>query len=208
MTTFASLFGGGRLADIGALQAGCELIWDVELESAIAEVGSQLPGKTFVQSVIEMDWKKVEPPDILWASPPCVNFSAAKASAAETDLDIALARSIVDAIAALQPKAFILENVEAYKNSASLKLTEEALFSMGYWISREVVNSADFGVPQTRRRLILRAIKNGFVPPLHGGKKWVGWYEAIADLIPSLPDSQLAQWQVDRLPKTCFLICS
>ena len=201
MTTFASLFGGGRLADIGALQAGCELLWDVEIDSAIAEVGSQLGGQTYIQSVTDMDWRKVEPPDILWASPPCVNFSAAKHNAAETELDMALAQSIVDAIAILKPKAFILENVEAYKKSESLRLIEEPLFSMGYWVHREVVNSANFGVPQTRRRLILRAVKNGFVPTLTGQKRWVGWYEAIADLIPSLPESKLAQWQIDRLPE-------
>ena len=201
MTTFASLFGGGRLADIGALQAGCELIWDVELDSAIAEVGSQLGGQTYIQSVTDMNWEKLEPPDILWASPPCPNFSVAKHNGAETELDKALAQSIVDAIAILKPKAFILENVEAYKKSASLRLIEEALFSMGYWIHREVVNSANFGVPQTRRRLILRAVKGGFVPTLTGQKRWVGWYEAIADLIPSLPESKLAQWQIDRLPE-------
>jgi len=30
---------------------------------------------------------------------------------------------------------------------------------------------------------------------------WIGWYEAIADLIPSLPDSEFAKWQLDLLPE-------
>ena len=29
---------------------------------------------------------------------------------------------------------------------------------------------------------------------------WVGWYEAIADLLPTLPESKLAPWQLARLP--------
>ena len=31
-------------------------------------------------------------------------------------------------------------------------------------------------------------------------RPWVGWYEAIEDLIPTLPDSQFAPWQLKRLP--------
>ena len=30
--------------------------------------------------------------------------------------------------------------------------------------------------------------------------KWVGWYEAIEDLIPTLPESEFAPWQLERLP--------
>lgn len=62
------------------------------------------------------------------------------------------------------------------------------------------MNSADYGVAQTRRRLIIRATLNGLLPPLPTPTPWVGWYEAIEDLIPSLPPSQFAQWQLDRLP--------
>jgi site-specific DNA-cytosine methylase len=32
-------------------------------------------------------------------------------------------------------------------------------------------------------------------------KKWVGWYEAIEDLIPGLPESEFAKWQLERLPE-------
>lgn len=200
--TFASLFGGGRLADIGAMQAGCHLIWDVEVNLAIAEVGAQLPGKVYTRSVTEMDWRTVERPDILWASPPCTNFSVAKTNAVETEQDKTLALAVVDAIDTLLPPVFILENVEGYKRSASLEFIEGALFALGYWVDRQVVNAADFGVPQTRRRLILRAIKGGFVPSLPQPQAWKGWYQAVEDLVPSLPETKLAQWQIDRMPET------
>ena len=55
-------------------------------------------------------------------------------------------------------------------------------------------------VPQTRRRLILRASR-GLLPWLPEPVPWVGWYAAIEDLIPTLPESKLAPWQLARLPE-------
>jgi site-specific DNA-cytosine methylase len=56
-------------------------------------------------------------------------------------------------------------------------------------------------VPQTRRRMIMRAVRGGFVPYLPQAERWVGWYEAIEDIIDTLPDSQFAPWQLTRLPE-------
>jgi hypothetical protein len=55
---------------------------------------------------------------------------------------------------------------------------------LGYWLHVDVLNAADFGVPQTRRRLVVRAVRGGFVPHLPPKIAWRGWYDAIADLIP------------------------
>jgi site-specific DNA-cytosine methylase len=56
-------------------------------------------------------------------------------------------------------------------------------------------------VPQTRRRMIVRAVRGGFVPHLPAPARWVGWYEAIEDILHTLPDSQFAPWQLERLPE-------
>lgn len=54
-------------------------------------------------------------------------------------------------------------------------------------------------IPQTRNRLILRASLLGLLPPLPAPVPWVGWYAAIEDLIPMLPESAFAPWQKIRL---------
>jgi DNA (cytosine-5)-methyltransferase 1 len=101
---------------------------------------------------------------------------------------------------AQQPQVFTLENVWQYRTFAAFRLICDTLGHMGYFWTYDHVNAADFGVPQTRRRLILRASR-GLLPFLPQPVPWVGWYAAIEDLLPTLPESKLAPWQLARLPE-------
>lgn len=204
--TFASLFTGGGLADVGAMAAGYKLLWGVEYDPAIAAVANaNLPhaDQVYAESVVGFDWATLERPDHLHMSPPCQDFSVAKSTGKVSNDNDALAQACVDAIKALQPSTVTLENVEGYRKATGFQAIVDALWGLGYWVNVDVLNSADFGVPQTRRRLILRAVKGGFPKPLpEPVKPWKGWYQAIEDLIPTLPETQFAPWQLKRLPES------
>jgi DNA (cytosine-5)-methyltransferase 1 len=206
MKTFASMFTGGGLADIGAIAAGYKPIWGIEIDPEIADIASlNLGHQVICKSVLDVDPSTLERPDILWASPVCVNFSVAKTNAQELEVDRATASQTANFIAVLRPKVFILENVRGYKRSESLQVIKDTLAELGYGVDEQVVNAAEFGVPQTRHRLILRAVLDGTppaLPPKLPKSQWVGWYEAIADLTPELPEAKLAQWQISRLPES------
>ena len=50
-------------------------------------------------------------------------------------------------------------------------------------------------------RLVGRAERfKDATPPFPPAVPWQGWYQAIKDLLPGLPDSQFALWQLERLP--------
>ncbi|MHC5825682.1 MAG: DNA cytosine methyltransferase, partial [Nostoc sp.] len=133
-------------------------------------------------------------PDYLHASPVCANFSQAHTAKAgialETADDLSAAIAVAEAIRQLQPRVFTLENVPRYQNSQSFSIILSALEQEGYSVNYSVANMADFGLPQARRRLVLIASK-GFHIAIPAHRKPIGWYEAIAHLIPTMTDSQL-----------------
>lgn len=133
-------------------------------------------------------------PDYLHASPVCANFSQAHTAKAgiafETTDDLSAAIAVAEAIRQLQPQVFTLENVPRYQNSQSFSIILSALELEGYSVNYSVVNMADFGLPQARRRLVLIASR-GCRVAIPAYRKPIGWYDAIAHLIPTMSDSQL-----------------
>ena len=197
--TLATLFSGGEGVGCGARAAGLRHLWGIEIDDAVAQIARDNGFDVETADILEVNPANYAPPTILHASPPCPNFSNAKQGRQESDYDIALARAIADFINILCPLYFTLENVYGYRKSRSWAIICKALHGCGYWFDLAHVNAADFGVPQTRKRMIVRAALRQMVSPLPPPEPWVGWYEAIEDLIPTLPESRFAPWQLARM---------
>lgn len=208
--TIASLFTGGGLVECGAIAAGYRPIWGIEsdpcnpkLSGAIADCYEKNFGTHIIrQPVQHVDWSQLETPNILWASPVCKQFSAANIDMGEKAEDLSAAVAVRCAISSLLPQAFCLENVRNYQKSKSLQVIREALHQLDYVVSEDILNSVDYGVPQSRDRLFLRAVRYRFPPslppPVAKGDR-AGWFDAMTDLIPDLPSSQFAPWQSKQL---------
>jgi DNA (cytosine-5)-methyltransferase 1 len=213
------LFAGGGGMEVGMIEAGIRPVIAVEfdptkpgLSRAIAlnhhrnfsEYGCRIIQLT-VQEVARLRFIGFpRHPDYLHASPVCANFSQAHTAKAgkgiETADDLTAAIAVAEAIRQLQPRVFTLENVPRYQNSQSFAIILNALEQEGYSVDYSVVNMADFGLPQARRRLVLVASR-GFHVALPSGATPCGWYEAIAHLIPSMTNSQLLPKQQQALEK-------
>lgn len=198
--TGATLFSGGGGADIGMSAAGVTMRWGLELSPEIAAVANaNLGGYVRTGDILNADPATFEPIDVLHASPPCPNFSNAKHNGRETRHDLRLAGRVCRFLTVLQPRIFTLENVWFYRTSKSWSMIENRLHALGYWVDVAHINTADFDVPQTRKRMIVRAVHGSFVPYLPPPEPWQSWYDAIDDLIDDLPETQLAPWQLVRL---------
>jgi DNA (cytosine-5)-methyltransferase 1 len=198
---FASLFTGMGGADLGAIQAGLTPIWGIEINPAIANLAQDnFPAHKIIKGDVgNFDYSKLKRPDWLHASPPCINASRSK-NGQETDMDKYLAKGVCEAIAVLKPDYFSLENVPAYLDFESLLLIVETLKKEGYQSSLNTFDCAQYGVPQSRKRLFLVSHRKGFrllsdipLAPV------VSWKEAIADLIPTLKPTTLTGWQKEAI---------
>lgn len=219
--TGISLFTGGGLLDIG-LRGIVDFVGGVEYDEAIAAHATKALGHgVLCASVVDVDYRQWAGVDYLHASPPCTNASVANSNGGEKDNDTLLASAVCRAIEEIAPMFFTLENVAGYASFTAFQDILECLDKLGYRVHWRVYDAADFGVPQHRKRIMLRARRDGKplpeVIPTHGnpvdveasrvqGKlfeepllPWVGWYAAVEDLLPGCPDSQLAPWQVKRL---------
>lgn len=222
---FASSFTGFDGVGIGAQAEGCDLLWGVEIDAAIADIANRnLGDHVKVADILDCNPADFERPDIFHASPVCTRASNANANAQESELDIAMARKTAEFVRVLQPAVFTLENVWGYRSFTSFLVILEALKECGYLYNFWHLNAADYGVAQTRKRLILIARKDrkpqrpepthydpkrdGPMSALFGLRPWVGWYEAIEDLLPGLPDSQFAPWQIEKMgePYRSFIL--
>lgn len=76
----------------------------------------------------------------------------------------------------LHPDVVTMENVPAVKGHIVFRDFTEKLRKLGYSIWSDVVECADYGVPQTRRRLVLLASRYGslkLIPPTHAQHRTV-----------------------------------
>lgn len=198
---FISIFSGGGLADVGAKAAGFDLVAANEIDQDIADVYRSNHGDHIrVGDVCDQNPRHYPDCDLFHASPVCTNASVANANGEESRIDIATAKKTAEFIRVKKPRFVTIENVSGYRAFKSFKVIMSALDDLGYFYDVSILNAADFGVPQTRRRLIVRAVRNGFVPPLPRSVRWVGWYEVVKDLIPEFAETKFAPWQTARLP--------
>lgn len=194
-----TIFTGLGGSDLGLQQAGVCPVWGIEISPGVAEVAKwNMPAqhKMVVADVRHVNPADLPPVDFLHASPPCPSFSLAKRGGAETELDVALADAICKFIDHHRPHFFTLENVPAYRRSQSFQHICQTLHQCGFAFVADVLDAASYGIPQNRNRLFLRARRDGeMIPSLSPAPRQIGWYEAIAPLLSTLPKSGLAPWQ-------------
>lgn len=108
--------------------------------------------------------------DIVLGGFPCQTFSYAGKRGGLSDPRGQLYLQMIRIINHYKPKIFIAENVDGIRNSRKNMVGEDVnrsaldtilddFYEAGYNVQYSVLNSADYGVPQTRRRVIIMGIR-------------------------------------------------
>ena len=201
-----SLFSGGGGLDIGFAKAGFSIIASNDVEKLFCET---LESNRWLfgdqHKVIWQDIAKFEPSnyginsvDFIIGGPPCQSFSAAGRRAGGVyglnDIRGSLFWHYCRILRELKPAGFLFENVRgilAANNKSAWATITESFSSIGYRLFYQVLDAAEYGVPQHRERIILvgsnRDGKFLFPRPTHGpGSKdrvdYFGALDAIRDL--------------------------
>lgn len=172
---FVSLYTGAGGLDLGFIAAGFEPVFanDISKDAtatysrAMRLISKQI-GHSLNHPVITADIRHIRnlpargSADLVIGGPPCQGFSVA----GKMNPNDPRSRHVFDflgMVERIQPKAFVMENVKALaKNkrwSGTISDIRGKAAELGYQTHLKVLNSADYGVPQTRERMFLIGFK-------------------------------------------------
>lgn len=156
---FLDMFSGAGLFSAGAMSAGLEPVFAIDLaKEAIASYNRNVAAVGVVGSVL--DPRDVPQADVLIAGPPCQGFSTLGRQDPK-DARNKLALAVPDWAARCDAKVVIVENVPPFLRSIQWRQLEKAFKRLGYAVQTWELEAADFGTPQLRRRAFTIASKIG-----------------------------------------------
>ena len=139
-------------------------IFAVESDPSAAATYVANFGDAHVFAVNIEDVKHFPKADVVIGGPPCQAFSPLNRRGVGFERRD-LWRQYLRALLESDPAAFVMENVPGLLRSAEYEAFKEAAEKVGgFTVAEDILNTADFGVPQRRRRAIVIGVRHGDVP--------------------------------------------
>jgi DNA (cytosine-5)-methyltransferase 1 len=153
-----SFFAGAGGLDLGFEKAGFDVIWANEYDREIWQTYTSNHKNTILdqRSITDILSDEVPECDGIIGGPPCQSWSAAGASRGIADKRGLLFYEFIRILAHKKPKFFLAENVAGMLMPAhkeALRSIKEMFAEVGYNLSFQLLNTADYGVPQDRKRV-------------------------------------------------------
>lgn len=190
------LFAGVGGMSLGFEMAGFEVVLANEYDKEIAEayVKNHPNTKMIPEDITSLSLENVFSKyrgkiDVIIGGPPCQGFSQKGQRKTIHDERNFLFKYYVKVVELVQPKYFVMENVPNLLTAEKgyfKKEIEEMFRKLGYILNSDVLNAADYGVPQNRRRAVIIGKKadddKEKVTLPHKVQKKVTIWDAISDL--------------------------
>lgn len=197
-----SLFSGCGGLDMGFKKAGYHTllatdVWDVACKSLELNHAAD---KIICSDIRELDFLKYQNTvDVVIGGPPCPPYSqtrhylVGKVGGFQDEKAGFAVPEYFRAISEIRPKVFLFENVDGFTFKTykePMEFVKNKSEELGYNITYKVVNAANYGVPQTRKRFICVGVRKDigffeFPEETHSEKgdlpKWVTCGEVLAD---------------------------
>ncbi len=178
LTTIDLFCGAGGLTQ-GLHEAGFKTLFALDIEPVAIET-YKLNHKKSVpniykedinnisgEKIMELTGLKIGELGLLAGCPPCQGFSSMRTKNGKVKIDDSrndLVFQFLRLVKELLPKAVMMENVPGLAKDERMKVVLKELKELGYYIDDDtvqVVNIADYGVPQRRRRMVLTTVRDG-----------------------------------------------
>lgn len=206
-----SLFCGAGGLDLGLIEAGHEIVWANDFDPDAVETYRLNIGTHVIQGDISaVDSRRIPNCDVIVGGFPCQGFSMANLRRNRRDERNRLYLEFKRIVADKRPRYFLAENVRGILSLAGGLVIKKILRDFeecGYRVKYAVLNAADFGVPQTRVRVVIAGTRRDlpereefhFPLPSHsrfasslGSKPW----RSIACGLEGIPDPDLFPFDV------------
>lgn len=171
------LFSGAGGLTLGLKRAGFNVVGAVEIEPLAAETYSanHPEVRLWNEDIQALDPQSVRRElglkkgalNLLAGCPPCQGFSSLRTRWQTISVEDArneLLFRFLDYVVEFRPHAVMMENVPALARDHRFSIFSEKLVELGYYIEKDVLDAAGFGVPQRRRRFIMLAGANEPIP--------------------------------------------
>lgn len=207
-----SLFSGGGGLDLGFKQAGFNIVWAIDNNpNAVATYRENIGDHIVCADITKISASDIPDCDIVIGGPPCQSFSLSGKRNTE-DARGKLVWTYLNIIENKRPEFFLFENVQGLlsaRNSKKQKILDLLIAEfkkVGYHISYALINAADYGVPQLRKRVIIIGSQNAIVEfpkPTHNvdGANGLKKYTSVKDALGDLP-LPTRNSQIDHVPPT------
>lgn len=201
-----SLFSGAGGLDFGFIKAGHQILWANDLYRDAVETYQKNIGNHIVcEDISKISTSDIPDCDIVIGGFPCQGFSVANTKRHVDDERNVLYKQLLRVIRDKNPKFFLAENVKGILSIGKGKVFQMILDdfqSIGYNVQYRVLNAADYGVPQTRLRVIIVGVRKDvhfeykYPSPINskdganGLPRWVSVSDALKDIPdPDLPNN-------------------
>lgn len=197
--TAIDLFCGAGGLTAGLKKAGFNVLAGVEYNKIAAETYklNNKKAKIYLQDICSLSPEKIMRDlklnrgdlDLLAGCPPCQGFSTHRTrnrAVSNSDKRNDLVFEFIRYVEAMLPKTVMLENVPGLAKDWRVQELQKMLHKLGYHIDESfarVKDAADYGVPQRRKRLLVKASRFGSIPDAKPLKK----RKTVADTISRLP---------------------